>query len=117
VDVDRLVTVDAELRQAIARSDELRAQQKRQGKSREQVDIDAARALKDELRTVTEEVRTLQVVRDDLWARVPNLLPYDTLAGTTTAATLNGAARATRFPLMNGTATLPTPPSSSLSGS
>lgn len=81
VDVDRLVTVDAELRQAIARSDELRAQQKRQGKSREQVDIDTARALKDELRTVTEEVRALQEVRDDLWARVPNLLPYDTPAG------------------------------------
>lgn len=81
VDVDRLVQVDAELRQAIARSDELRAHQKRQGKNREQVDIDAARVLKDELRTITDEVRALQVVRDDLWARVPNLLPDDTPVG------------------------------------
>ncbi|MPZ65607.1 MAG: serine--tRNA ligase [Pseudonocardiaceae bacterium] len=65
----------------IARSDELRAQQKRQGKNREQVDMDAARALKDELRSVTEDVRTLQNTRDDLWARLPNLLPDDTPAG------------------------------------
>lgn len=81
VDVDRLIEVDAELRQMIARADELRARQKRQGKSREQVDMDAARTLKDELRSVSEEVRPLQDTRDDLWARLPNLLPDDTPAG------------------------------------
>lgn len=40
VDVAQLVEVDAELRQAIARSDQLRTRQKRQDKSREQVGID-----------------------------------------------------------------------------
>ncbi|MGH3995260.1 MAG: serine--tRNA ligase, partial [Pseudonocardiaceae bacterium] len=81
VDVDRLVEIDAELRQRIARSNELRAQQKLQGKPREQIDVDAAKRLKDELRAVTDNVRSLQQTRDELWARLPNLLPDDTPAG------------------------------------
>ncbi|MGH3979238.1 MAG: serine--tRNA ligase [Pseudonocardiaceae bacterium] len=81
VDVDRLVEIDAELRQRIARSNELRAQQKLQGKPREQIDMDAAKILKDELRAVTDNVRSLQQTRDELWARLPNLLPDDTPAG------------------------------------
>lgn len=80
VDVDRIVEIDAALRQATARSNGLRAQQRRHNMSRVQVDVDAARALQEELRAVTEEVHALQEVRDDLWARLPNLLPGDTPA-------------------------------------
>lgn len=81
VDLDRIVELDAELRQVTARFGVLRAQQRRHSMSREQVDVDAARVLQDELRTVTEEVRALQETRDGLWARLPNLLPDDTPAG------------------------------------
>jgi len=81
VDLDRIVELDAELRQVNARLGVLRAQQRRHSMSREQVDVDAARVLQDELRTVTEEVRALQETRDGLWARLPNLLPDDTPAG------------------------------------
>lgn len=81
VDLDRIVELDAELRQVSARAGVLRAQQRRQSMSREQADVDAARMLQDELRAVTEEVRALQATRDGLWARLPNLLPDDTPAG------------------------------------
>ncbi|MGH3928760.1 MAG: hypothetical protein ACRDTF_02135, partial [Pseudonocardiaceae bacterium] len=81
VDLDRIIELDAELRQASARSSVLRAQQRRQRMSREQAAVDAAQALQDELRVVTEEVRALQETRDQLWARLPNLLPDDTPAG------------------------------------
>lgn len=81
VDVDLLIAVDAELRQKMEQEQQLRAQQKKQPKGGGQVDIEAARALKDELRKLTEEVRTLQDRRDDLWAHVPNLLAEDTPPG------------------------------------
>ncbi|WP_291413024.1 serine--tRNA ligase [Actinophytocola sp.] len=80
VDVDNLIAVDADLRQKIAQADQLRAKQKNQPKGGD-IDIDAARALKDELRKLTEEVRTLQDRRDDLWAHLPNLLAEDTPPG------------------------------------
>lgn len=80
LDLDKLIEVDAELRQQMTHAEQLRAQQKAQGKGGG-VDIEAARALKDELRKVTEEVRVLQERRDDLWARVPNLLAEDTPPG------------------------------------
>jgi seryl-tRNA synthetase len=81
VEVDRLVTVEDELRQASARATTLRAQQRRQAMSREQVDAQAAQALRDEMSAAAEEVRALQELRDQLWARLPNLLAADTPAG------------------------------------
>lgn len=81
VDVDRIVEIDAQLREATARFNTLRTQQRRQSMSREPADPDAAQAVQDELRTVTDEVRELQELRDEQWARVPNLLPPDTPAG------------------------------------
>ncbi|MGH3937274.1 MAG: hypothetical protein ACRDTG_01350 [Pseudonocardiaceae bacterium] len=81
VDLNRIIELDAELRQATARSSVLRAQQRRRRMSREQVDAEAARALQEELHAVTEEVRALQETRDELWARLPNLLPDDTPDG------------------------------------
>jgi seryl-tRNA synthetase len=78
VDVERLITVDAQLRRSQARMEELRSTQKRQSPD---LDADAARALKEELRAITEEVRELQAERDDLWARVPNLVADDTPSG------------------------------------
>src|SRR5204863_8225458 len=78
VDVERLITADAHLRRSQARMEELRGTQKRQSRD---LDAAAARALKEELRTITEEVRELQAERDDLWARVPNLIADDTPSG------------------------------------
>ncbi|MGH3915602.1 MAG: aminoacyl--tRNA ligase-related protein [Pseudonocardiaceae bacterium] len=81
VDLDRIVELDTELRQASARSGVLRAQHRRHAMSREQVDVDAARALQEDLRAVAEQVGALQKDRDELWGRLPNLLPDDTPAG------------------------------------
>lgn len=81
VDVDRLVDVEARLRQATTRSTTLRAQQRRQAMSREQLDPQAMQALQDGLSAAAEEVRALQELRDQLWARLPNLLAADTPAG------------------------------------
>ena len=63
VDVERLITVDGLLRQRQGRMEELRGKQKRQGRT---VDVEAARAVKEEVRAATEEVRALQAERDDL---------------------------------------------------
>ncbi|MGH3795047.1 MAG: aminoacyl--tRNA ligase-related protein [Pseudonocardiaceae bacterium] len=81
VDVDRLVDVEAELRQESAQATSLRTQRRRQAMSREQVDADAAQALKDEVSAVNEKVRALQELRDELWAQLPNLLAADTPGG------------------------------------
>ena len=78
VDVDKLISLDAELRRTQNRMETLRAEQKKLGKG---ADIDAARALKDELRDATERVRALQEERDELWVRVPNLFAEDTPPG------------------------------------
>nr|WP_238598525.1 serine--tRNA ligase [Saccharothrix sp. ALI-22-I] len=80
VDVDKLIEVDAELRQKTVQAEQLRAKQKAQPKGG-QVDIEAAKALKEELRQLNEDVRLLQETRDDMWARLPNLLAEDTPPG------------------------------------
>lgn len=80
LDVDKPIRVDSELRAKTHRVEQLRAQQKGQPKGGN-VEIEAARALKDELKRTTEELRTLQQARDEMWARVPNLLAEDTPSG------------------------------------
>ena len=81
VPVDRLLEVDDELRQAIARSTTARAALRRHAMSPERGDVSVTQALRDELAAVTEQVRTLQQERDELWGRLPNLLALDTPAG------------------------------------
>ncbi|MGH3993592.1 MAG: hypothetical protein ACRDSN_14165, partial [Pseudonocardiaceae bacterium] len=81
VDVDRVVEIDAQLRQAIARFTTLRTRQRQLSMSRQQVDPDTARAAQEELRAATDEVRALQELLDEWWARMPNLLAADTPAG------------------------------------
>lgn len=81
VDVDRLIELEAQLRQATARSTTLQGQQRRLAMRGPQADPAAAQAAQEELRAVADEVRTLQPLRDELWARVPNLLPADTPSG------------------------------------
>lgn len=71
VDVDHLIKVDAQAQGGdhAHRGVALAAESGRaRVKSKDQVDIDAARALKDELRSATDELRELQRSRDDLWA-------------------------------------------------
>ncbi|MGH4027088.1 MAG: aminoacyl--tRNA ligase-related protein [Pseudonocardiaceae bacterium] len=81
VDVDRLIEVEAQLRQAMSRSTTLQGQQRRLAMRGPQADPAAAQAGQEELRAVTDQVRALQPLRDELWERVPNLLPADTPAG------------------------------------
>ncbi|MFF4339318.1 serine--tRNA ligase [Kitasatospora sp. NPDC001540] len=78
VDVDRLIAVDAELRQEQTRAEELRSQQKKLGKG---ADIEAARELKNRVQAANDRVRDLQAERDELWVRVPNIFPDDTPVG------------------------------------
>lgn len=81
VDVDRLVEIEARLREVTSRSTTLQGQQRRLAMRGPQADPAVAQAAQDELRAVTEELRTLQPLRDELWEQVPNLLPADTPAG------------------------------------
>jgi seryl-tRNA synthetase len=78
IDVERLIFVDSELRRMTVHMEDLRNRQKKQGRD---TDIDAARALKEELKDATEQVRLLQEERDALWVLVPNLVAEDTPAG------------------------------------
>lgn len=78
IDVERLIFVDSELRRMTVHMEDLRGKQKKQGRD---TDIDAARALKEELKEATEQVRLLQEERDALWVLVPNLVAEDTPAG------------------------------------
>ena len=80
VEVDRLIEVEAQLRQAMSRSTTLQGQQ-RLAMRGPQADPAAVQAAQEELRAVTGQVRALQPLRDELWERVPNLLPADTPAG------------------------------------
>ncbi|MBI1757628.1 MAG: serine--tRNA ligase [Actinobacteria bacterium] len=78
VDVDKLISLDSELRSTQVHAEKLRADQKNPSL---RTDIEAARALKAELQRATDKLRTLQEERDALWVRVPNLFPDDTPPG------------------------------------
>ncbi|HCT76729.1 MAG TPA: serine--tRNA ligase [Micromonosporaceae bacterium] len=78
IDVERLIFVDSELRRMTVHMEDLRSKQKKQGRDTE---IEVARALKEELKEATEQVRLLQEERDALWVLVPNLVAEDTPAG------------------------------------
>lgn len=78
VDVDRLIDVDAELRGVLARIDTIR----RDRKQLDPADREHARDLKAELAALENEAASLRAERDDLWARLPNLLAPDTPPGT-----------------------------------
>jgi len=78
VDVDKLISLDSDLRTTQVRMEKLRAEQKKLGKG---VDIEAARALKEQLREATVQFRVLETERDGLWVRVPNLFADDTPLG------------------------------------
>jgi seryl-tRNA synthetase len=77
VDVDRLISLDEELRQTQVQVEGMRSRQKKLGRG----DIDVARQLKDELQQAVEALRVLQEERDALWVRLPNLLAPDTPEG------------------------------------
>ncbi len=82
VDVDKLIELDVALRARTQQSEELRSRQRSLGKApRTPEEIEAARGLKEELRQAGDEVQALQDARDDLWARLPNLLADDTPEG------------------------------------
>lgn len=81
VDVDRLVEIDEQLREANARFTRLRGQ-RRPAMNRTPADPGGApESARDALRAAGDEVRALQQLRDELWAGVPNLLAADTPAG------------------------------------
>lgn len=77
VDVDRLISADAELRRVLARIDAIRAARKQIGPG----EREHARALKAELAALEAEAASLRAERDDLWERLPNLLAPDTPPG------------------------------------
>lgn len=78
VDVERLITVDAEMRRLTAHTEGLRSRQK---KFTRDTPRDEAKALKDELAAAGEQLRAFEAERDALWARVPNLVAEDTPVG------------------------------------
>lgn len=78
VDVDRLVTVDAELRRQTAEADAIRAERKQ---LRGPETRDRAAQLKARLAELEESARELELERDRLWSLLPNLLAPDTPEG------------------------------------
>lgn len=78
VDVERLLTVDAELRRLTAYTEGLRSQQK---KFTRETPRETAKALKDELNEAIEQLNAFEKERDELWFRVPNLVADDTPTG------------------------------------
>jgi seryl-tRNA synthetase len=74
VDVDELIEADRKLRESDAEADKLRSERKklRGPESRER-----ATEIKNELKDLDEASRELKAKRDDLWARLPNLLAPD----------------------------------------
>jgi seryl-tRNA synthetase len=69
---DKLLEEDARWRAATTRREELRAEQKRLGKPSSPEEIERARSLKTELQQADDELAAAEVVRQDLWDRVPN---------------------------------------------
>jgi seryl-tRNA synthetase len=92
IDLDRLLAVDAEWRQAQGRLDELRSQRNElsssikslSGADRQAV-VDKVKGLKQELGELETRVEQLKVERDERLRKVPNLLAADAPIGTTDA--------------------------------
>lgn len=85
VDVDRLIQVDAELRENIARLEGLRKEQKIiKGQERKE----EARQLREQAAAIQELVNNLEGERNELWSWLPNLLAEDTPKGESDADNL-----------------------------
>ena len=69
---DSLLSADGRWREASTRRDEVRAEQKRLGKPSSPQEIDEARRLKDELRSLDEALAAAEGERQSLWDQVPN---------------------------------------------
>jgi seryl-tRNA synthetase len=69
---DSLLAADARWREASTRRDEVRAEQKRLGKPSSPEEIEEARRLKDELRSLDDALATAERERQELWDQVPN---------------------------------------------
>ena len=92
IELDRLLAVDAEWRQAQGRLDELRSQRnelsssiKSLGGAERQAAVEKVKGLKKELGELETRVEQLKVDRDGLLRRVPNLLAADAPIGFTDA--------------------------------
>ena len=69
---DALMAADGRWRDATARREELRAEQKRLGKPSGPEEIERARALKAELQAAEGELARAETERQEFWDRVPN---------------------------------------------
>jgi seryl-tRNA synthetase len=85
VDVDALLQVDADLRAAMAKRDELRAERNRLAGPEHR---DRMKQLKSEIAEAEGVIPELETRRDTLWALLPNLMPEDTPRGTSDADNL-----------------------------
>jgi seryl-tRNA synthetase len=82
VDVDRLLQVDAQLRESIARLEILRQEQK---VVKGQAVREQARQLREQASELQGRVAALEAERHELWSRLPNLLAPDTPEGESDA--------------------------------
>lgn len=92
VDLDALLELDARLRRLQARADEIRTELNRRQKGLAALPPEERRRvgresepLKEELRAIEEEIRTLRPRFQDLWLRVPNVPDPDVPEGETDA--------------------------------
>ncbi len=90
VDIDKLLSVDEERRILIAKSEEIRAKRnehaaKLQGKPSDQ-DIEAGRAIKEELSKVEDDLNKVERVYRDFVLSVPNVLADDVPVGADDSA-------------------------------
>ncbi len=83
VDIEKLISVDKELRTLIAQVEPLRSKQKKlselsrtQPRTREQ-----SLEIRLEIKSLEERIRDLEMERNDLWSQLPNLLAADTPEG------------------------------------
>jgi seryl-tRNA synthetase len=95
IDLDRLIAVDGEWRQAQGRLDELRSQRnelsasiKNLSGAERQAAVDKVKGLKQELGELETRVEQLKTERDERLRRVPNLLAVDAPIGATDADNL-----------------------------
>ena len=69
---DSLLAADARWREASTRRDEVRAEQKRLGRPSSPEEIEEAKRLKDELRSLDDALAAAERERQELWDQVPN---------------------------------------------